>query len=205
MLPTREFENGQWVTQNAAFRVYHNVAESIADHSQLLATGTSYQQAMADRHLPDAFATDLTGVYATDPQYGSNLIAIMRLYNLYRYDAAAPAAAGRPGQHTAVQGGIVDLGGTASQAGGADRQPGRGDNSRGARRLHDAAGPDPRRHAGSWPANPADGSASWAKGHPAPDAGGRPARPVRAADPAGRDDRLHHLGEGATEPGRAAL
>ena len=92
MLPTREYENGQWVTRSAPFRVYHNVAESIADHSQLLATGASYQHAMADRHLPDAFATDLTGVYATDPQYGSNLIAIMRLYNLYRYGASAPAA-----------------------------------------------------------------------------------------------------------------
>jgi flagellum-specific peptidoglycan hydrolase FlgJ len=89
---TQEYLNGRWVTQTAAFKVYHNVAESIADHSQLLATGPSYQQAMADRHLPDAFATDLTGVYATDPDYGSNLIALMRLYNLYRYDAAAPAA-----------------------------------------------------------------------------------------------------------------
>jgi len=118
VLPTQEFENGQWVTINAAFRVYYNVAQSIADHTELLATNPSYQQAMADRHLPDAFATDLTGVYATDPQYGSNLIAIMRLYNLYRYDAAAPAA-----PDTAVQGGTANpavpgnLGGTLGQAG----------------------------------------------------------------------------------------
>ena len=112
VLPTQEFENGQWVTVNAAFRVYHNVAESIADHSQLLATGPSYQHAMADRHLPDAFAADLTGVYATDPQYGSNLIAIMRLYNLYGYSAAAPA-----GPQTAVQGGIANNPGTAIQGG----------------------------------------------------------------------------------------
>ena len=110
VLPTQEFENGQWVTVNAAFRVYHNVAESIADHGELLATGPSYQQAMADRHIPDAFATDLTGVYATDPQYGSNLIAIMRLYNLYRYDSAAPAAA-----QPAVQGGTGNPGGNVSQ------------------------------------------------------------------------------------------
>jgi flagellum-specific peptidoglycan hydrolase FlgJ len=109
VLPTREFLNGQWVTQSAAFRVYHNVAQSIADHSELLATSPAYQQAMADRHLPDAFATDLTGVYATDPQYGSNLIAIMRLYNLYQYDSAAPAPA-----QTAVQGGTPNLGGTAN-------------------------------------------------------------------------------------------
>jgi hypothetical protein len=48
---------------------------------------------MASRHLPDAFATALTGVYATDPGYGSNLIALMRLYNLYRYDSATPGDA----------------------------------------------------------------------------------------------------------------
>ena len=98
MLPTHEYQNGQYVTVTAPFRVYHNVAESIADHGHLLATGSSYQHAMADRHLPDAFATDLTGVYATDPHYGSNLIAIMKLYNLYRYSAldaqqAAPSQA----------------------------------------------------------------------------------------------------------------
>src|SRR5262249_34456762 len=114
-----------WVTVNAAFRVYHNIAESIADHSQLLATGDSYRQAMADRQHPDAFAADLTGVYATDPQYGSNLIALMRLYNLYRYDTSAPAAAQPlvPGGASAPaaapsQGGVVADGGTVSQGQG---------------------------------------------------------------------------------------
>jgi flagellum-specific peptidoglycan hydrolase FlgJ len=93
MRPTQEYENGVWVTRTAPFRVYGNIAESIADHGQLLATGEAYQHAMADRHSPDAFADDLTGVYATDPHYGSSLIALMRGYNLYRYDAPASAPA----------------------------------------------------------------------------------------------------------------
>jgi hypothetical protein len=92
-LPTKEHENGAWVTRTASFRVYHNIAESIEDHGQLLATHPAYQRAMANRALPDAFANALTGVYATDPGYGSHLIALMRLYHLYQYDAAAPAAA----------------------------------------------------------------------------------------------------------------
>ena len=92
MLPTQEYQNGQYVTVTSPFRVYHNVAESIADHGKLLATSSSYQHAMADRHLPDAFATDLTGVYATDPHYGSSLIAIMRLYNLYQFSNQAQHA-----------------------------------------------------------------------------------------------------------------
>jgi hypothetical protein len=139
MLPTQEYQNGQYVTINAPFRVYHNVAQSIADHGHLLATSSSYQHAMADRHLPDAFATDLTGVYATDPHYGSNLIAIMKLYNLYRYSApdaqqtapahAAPAhaapvpaaasqvpAAQVPAAPSGQQAGTANINGTGSQA-----------------------------------------------------------------------------------------
>ena len=104
--PTQEYQNGQQVSVVAPFRVYGNVAQSIGDHTLLLATGSAYQHAMADRRSPDAFANDLTGVYATDPNYGANLITIMRQYNLYRYDAAtaqgsavrtaAGQSAGRP-------------------------------------------------------------------------------------------------------------
>jgi flagellum-specific peptidoglycan hydrolase FlgJ len=92
ILPTEEYENGQWVTINSGFRVYHNFAESIQDHGELLATSGYYSQAMADRNNPDAFANALTGVYATNPEYGADLIQLMQQYNLDRYDAAAPAA-----------------------------------------------------------------------------------------------------------------
>jgi len=95
-LPTQEYENGQWVTVQAQFRTYHNISESISDHAELLATSSYYQRAMADRGLPDAFAHDLTGVYATDPEYGANLVALMRLYNLYRFDAPASAPHAHP-------------------------------------------------------------------------------------------------------------
>jgi flagellum-specific peptidoglycan hydrolase FlgJ len=94
--PTEEYENGQWVTTNAPFRVYHNFAESIEDHGALLATSGYYTQAMADRTDPDAFANALTGVYATNPEYGSDLVNLMQQYNLYRYDAPAPKATPAP-------------------------------------------------------------------------------------------------------------
>jgi flagellum-specific peptidoglycan hydrolase FlgJ len=90
-LPTQEYENGSWITIDAQFAVYHNDAESIAGHAELLATSGYYARAMADRAYPDAFANDLTGVYATDPDYGANLIALMKLYNLYQYDTAPTA------------------------------------------------------------------------------------------------------------------
>ena len=94
-LPTSEYIGGKWESVDAQFRTYHNDAESIADHAELLATSGYYTRAMADRGVPDAFANDLTGVYATDPDYGANLIALMKLYNLYQYDSSAstsPAA-----------------------------------------------------------------------------------------------------------------
>ena len=91
-LPTQEFENGQWITTTAPFRVYHSFAESIDDHGRLLADSGYYQQAMAVRRAPNAFASALTGVYATDPGYGAKLISLMRQYNLYQYDAGGPTA-----------------------------------------------------------------------------------------------------------------
>jgi flagellum-specific peptidoglycan hydrolase FlgJ len=96
MQPTEEYENGQWVTTNAPFRVYRNVAESIQDHGELLATSGYYTQAMADSGNPDAFANALTGVYATNPEYGADLVNLMQQYNLYRYDAAGSAATPAP-------------------------------------------------------------------------------------------------------------
>ena len=100
-LPTSEYEGGQWVTIDAQFRVYHNVAESISDHDALLATSGYYVHAMADRGSPDSFANDLSGVYATDPNYGANLIALMKLYNLYRFDV--PASSSSASQPTGTQ------------------------------------------------------------------------------------------------------
>jgi hypothetical protein len=90
--PTQEYDNGQLVTRTSTFRVYHNIAQSIDDHGKLLATSGYYTQAMADRQDPNAFASALTGVYATDPGYGAKLISLMQQYGLYRYDTAAPAA-----------------------------------------------------------------------------------------------------------------
>jgi lysozyme len=106
-LPTQEVYDGQTVNITADFRVYHDVAESIDDHGKLLAESGSYSAAMASKQSPNSFANALTGVYATDPAYGSSLINLMRQYNLYRYDASAtsssstPAASGAAGSSSA--------------------------------------------------------------------------------------------------------
>ncbi len=122
MLPTEEYADGQPVTINAQFRAYSNVAQSINDHSLLLATGSAYQQAMADRGSPDAFANDLTGVYATDPNYGASLITIMQQYNLYRFDAGTSAVHGTSTASGAAQNGPGKS--ASAQRGPGQRGPG---------------------------------------------------------------------------------
>jgi len=92
---TLEYENGQPVTRASAFRVYRNTAESIDDHGKLLATSGYYRKSMAGRRNPNAFAAALTGIYATDPDYGAKIIRLMRQYDLYRYDRVVPASAPR--------------------------------------------------------------------------------------------------------------
>jgi lysozyme len=89
LYPTTEYVNGRPVARTAEFRVYHDVAQSLDDHGKLIADSGYYGQAMAHQHDPDAFANALTGVYATDPDYGTKLIGMMQQYHLYRYDAAA--------------------------------------------------------------------------------------------------------------------
>ena len=95
-LATQEYQNGQLVTSTSSFRVYNSTAESIDDHGNLLATSGFYRKSMADRQNPNAFAQALTGIYATDPSYGTKLIGLMREYDLYRYDVAPAAAKATP-------------------------------------------------------------------------------------------------------------
>src|SRR6266568_7556425 len=55
-MPTKEFENGHYISVEAVFRKYHDYAESIDDHAKLLATSSNYKKAMADRGNADKFA-----------------------------------------------------------------------------------------------------------------------------------------------------
>ena len=79
---TTEHLQGRDVTVQAKFRAYGSMAECFADHARLICTRTSngqkiYHAALAHPNDPRAFAQALTGVYATDPEYGKKLISIM--------------------------------------------------------------------------------------------------------------------------------
>lgn len=89
---TQEVVNGKRVKVTALFRDYASLDEAFDAHARLLAKGAPY--ADFRRALPDlAKATAALGGgtparprYATDPNYGASLMAIIRASNLERFD-----------------------------------------------------------------------------------------------------------------------
>lgn len=84
---TREVDkHGHEFFINAPFRKFATIADAFDAHGELLATAGVYAKCRA--HLPDAdaFADSLTGVYATDPNYGTMLKSIMHGGNFHQYD-----------------------------------------------------------------------------------------------------------------------
>jgi len=90
---THEDVGGRMVAITAKFRAFASIAEAFDQHAQLLATSHYYEPAR--RVLPDAdaFAEQLTGVYATDHLYDTKLRSIMRAHDLYQWDKAGMAVA----------------------------------------------------------------------------------------------------------------
>ena len=83
---TREVEGGQSVTKTALFRQFASLAEAFDQHGRLLATAPVYKPAMQRAADPDGFADALTGVYATDPQYGFTLKYVIHTYGFDQFD-----------------------------------------------------------------------------------------------------------------------
>jgi hypothetical protein len=83
---TREVIDGQSVVIVAKFRKFASMSEAFDEHGKLLATGKPYAEARTHLDDPSAFADALTGVYATDPNYGTLLKRLMTAHDLFQYD-----------------------------------------------------------------------------------------------------------------------
>jgi len=84
--PTREVIKGENVVVSARFRMFASLSQAFDEHGRLLATAPVYKDAMKQKDDPPAFADALTGVYATDPNYGFTLKWVMENYGLSQYD-----------------------------------------------------------------------------------------------------------------------
>lgn len=86
MALTKEVIHGRTVSVRASFRAFPTLDDAFIRHATLLATGDRYKTARLFMSDPNRFADALTGVYATDPNYGTLLKSIMRSNDLYRFD-----------------------------------------------------------------------------------------------------------------------
>lgn len=144
---TTEVVNGKTEHVMQRFAKFDSLQDAFEQHAKLLATGSAYANARTHKDDPDAYADALTGKYATDPQYGAKLKAIMAKQHLdtvatgpviaqqetIKAVAAAKAAVGQANapissqgsgvisnQATSTRNTTVDVGGVTVHAPGAD-------------------------------------------------------------------------------------
>lgn len=83
---TQEHLNGKDVTEHDAFRAYDDWLGSIEDHAQFLLMNPRYQPAFAfTSGVTFAQAIAAAG-YATDPDYATKLVTIIKAHNLSALD-----------------------------------------------------------------------------------------------------------------------
>lgn len=88
-MPTKEFENGKYVTVNAAFRKYNSYEESIEDHAALLSKPRYAKHLVNAKTVNDYAAGIKAGGYATDPNYVNKLLGVISSNNLSQYDSGS--------------------------------------------------------------------------------------------------------------------
>ena len=88
---TGEFSGGGYITVTADFRLYQDIAQSIADHSSYLLTsksGDKFRYAGLEGCLDYKIAAQIikNGGYATSPTYVSDLCSVIERWDLTRFD-----------------------------------------------------------------------------------------------------------------------
>lgn len=92
VMTTKEYTNGKWVTVKARFQIYDSYEASIRAHARLFQEGTTWNK---NQYKDVLDATDyesqakalVTDGYATDPDYSTKLINLIKQFNLDKYDA----------------------------------------------------------------------------------------------------------------------
>ncbi|GAA3862390.1 hypothetical protein GCM10022243_31040 [Saccharothrix violaceirubra] len=83
--------DGSCYTTTAYFRVYASMRDSYRDYGRLVTTVDAYAGALPFRHDPDRFIAAVAPVYNNRPSYASDVISVMRTYNLYALNTIGPS------------------------------------------------------------------------------------------------------------------
>jgi flagellum-specific peptidoglycan hydrolase FlgJ len=90
-MQTREYLRGQWVMVPALWRAYPDWLGSISDHAQFLLTNPRYKPCFQYSDGEGFAQACQNAGYATDPQYASKIISIIRAHKLALLDCATHA------------------------------------------------------------------------------------------------------------------
>lgn len=84
---TQEYVNGSYVTVQASFKAYPNIAAAVDGYYDLITTSSRYSGAVNNPDYKSAITAIKAGGYATDPDYVTKIIAIIEANGLTKYDA----------------------------------------------------------------------------------------------------------------------
>ncbi|NNF51018.1 MAG: flagellar assembly peptidoglycan hydrolase FlgJ [Gammaproteobacteria bacterium] len=94
---TLEFSEGSLRKERAVFRAYESPAQSVRDYVDFLSTNPRYKRALKVGQDAASFAQGLQQAgYATDPDYASKLLAVMRSAPISQLDTGLKFAAAEP-------------------------------------------------------------------------------------------------------------
>lgn len=86
---TQEFVNGQWITIQASFKGYADLADSVRRHGEFLNRYKRYANIIGNDDAEECCRLLQSAGYATDPDYASKLIRYIDIYGLKKYDKEA--------------------------------------------------------------------------------------------------------------------
>ncbi len=90
VLKTGEEINGENVTVNGTFRVYHSYDEGIEGYYKFITGYSRYSNLIGENNYKEACVKIRQDGWATDSAYSSKLITLIESYNLTRFDTEAP-------------------------------------------------------------------------------------------------------------------
>lgn len=102
-LDTLEYSNG-YNTENATWRVYKSLADSMRDRNALVSTNPRYASALVADSPRKQVEAMKSGGYATDPKYVDKIMATIQSNNLTQYDSMYTPPASHGGMETATTG-----------------------------------------------------------------------------------------------------
>ena len=85
---TKEWDGSKYITITAAFRAYDTMVACVEDYIKKLTTMSRYSNLVGCTDINKACEYIRTDGWATSPTYTSSLLAVVKQFNLTRYDAA---------------------------------------------------------------------------------------------------------------------